>query len=245
MPRISLLRVAMGVLLGLILWVQPAAAASKLILALGDGSYIRSGAVKGWTGAEVKRGLGKYELVEFAVVILSNISYGGLPEAVRGGLSEYLSRGGSLLITGGPNAYGSGGYQAMADLIPFEIRGERDWRAVPFKPVIPLQTGHPILSGVTFQTVGNFNDLNAKPGAAEIAQYAGGGTAQGAQFASPLIVEQSVGQGTVVGVAFDLGQEVRGGWADGTRFVRNLLTYLVERSPLKPKPREGYRGGRR
>ena len=243
MLRISPIRVLAGVLVGLYLSLHPTAAgAAKLILALGDDSYIPSNAVQ---GAEVKKELGEYELVEFAVVILSNVSYGGLPSAVQRGLSEYLSRGGSLLITGGPNAYGSGGYRAMADILPFEIRAEQDWRAAPFKPVIPLQPGHPILEGVAFQTVGTFNDLNPRGGAVEIARYAGGGVGRGgagpvggAVYQSPMIAERRVGQGTVVGVAFDLGQEARSGWADGSRFVRNLLTYLVALSPLEPKPRE-------
>jgi len=252
MSRIRPIRTLVVVLVGLTLSLHPAAAeAAKLILALGDDSYIPSDAVQ---GAEVKKELGEYELEEFAVVILSNVSYGGLPSTVQRGLSEYLSRGGSLLITGGPNAYGSGGYRALGDILPFEIRAEQDWTARPFKPVIPLQPGHPILEGVTFRTVGNFNDLNPSRSAVEIAQYAGGGLGRGigggpggavlggGTFQSPMIAERRVGRGTVVGVAFDLGQESRGGWADGTRFVRNLLNYLVALSPLEPKPREKERG---
>ena len=241
MLRISPIRVLVGVLVGLTLSLHPAAAgAAKLILALGDDYYIPSNAIE---GAEVKKELGEYELGEFAVVVLSNVSYGGLPGAVQGGLSEYLGRGGSLLITGGPNAYGSGGYQALADLLPFEIRAPQDWRAVPFKAVTPLQPGHPIIEGVTFHTMGSFNDLNPRAGAVEIARYAGGKTAAGARYESPLIAERREGKGTVVGIAFDLGQEVRSGWAGGARFVRNLVAYLVALSPLEPKPREQESGG--
>lgn len=250
MWRFKTVRVVLAVFLGFSLWSHPGGAdASKLILALGDASYISPASAKAWTGAEVERVLGEYELEEFAVVILSNVPYSGLPGPVREGLSNFLGRGGSLLITGGPNSYGSGGYQAIADVIPFEIRAEQDWRARPFKPVIPIQPGSPILEGVTFQTVGNFNDLNPKAGAVEIARYAGGrvvgGLGGGAVFQSPLIAEQVVGAGTVVGIAFDLGQEVRGGWADGGRFLQNLLGYLVARSPLEPKPKEEERGGQR
>lgn len=246
MCRIRPIRVIMSVLLGLSVWLHPgAAAASKFILALGDDSYMAPEEVQAWTGAEVRKELGEHELVEFAVVILSNIPYAALPEAVQGHLNEFLTRGGSLLITGGPNAYGSGGYQAVAGLLPFEIRAEQDWRAVPFKPVSPLQPGHPILQEVTFQTVGAFNDLNPKAGAVEIAQYTGGQTVTGALFLSPLIAEQQVGTGTVVGIAFDLGQELRGGWPGGSQFVQNVLTYLVARSPLEPKePKEQQEEGK-
>lgn len=225
MSRKKPIRIVIGVLLGVGLWLYSATAEpTKLVLALGDGSYVPAKAV---TGAQVANELGDRDLVEFAVVILSNIPYNQLPGAVQEHLTEFLDQGGSLLITGGPNAYGSGGYQAMAALVPFEMRATHDWRSHPFKQVIPIQPGHPILRGVIFRTVGSFNDLNPKAGAVEIAQYAGGRTG----FPSPLIAELRVGQGTVVGVALDLGRELQNGWRDGNRFVQNLLTYLVTRSP--------------
>lgn len=247
MSRIRPIQLMIAALTGVILWLHPGTAfASKLILALGDATYLPAGPVKAWTGADVEMVLGEYEMEEFAVVILSNTSYAAIPETVRHGLADFLGRGGSLLITGGPSSFGSGGYEAMADLIPFGIRAQQDWIARPFKPVIPLLPENPIIQGVTFQTIGNFNDLNPKPGAVEIARYAGGrvvgGLGGGAIFPSPLIAEQAVGAGTVVGIAFDLGQEVRGGWTDGDLFLQNLLSYLVGRSPIEPKPREETKG---
>ena len=231
------IRATASLLVILTLWLSPKAVeASKLILALGDASYLPGETVKGWTGAEVKQELGEREMTEFALIILSNVAYGALPLGVREQLVEYLNKGGSILISGGASAYGSGGYDAAAHILPFEIRAQQDWRAGPFKPVIPVQPDHPILSGVTFASIGTFNDLNPRAGATEIARYAGGGTAAGARFASPLIAERPVGQGTVLGIAFDLGQEARSGWANGARFLQNLLAYLVARSPLEPKP---------
>lgn len=237
-------RVLNGVILGLLIFARGGAAEpEKLILVLGDDSYIPAQAVKAWTGAEVRKTLGPYDLQEFSLVLLSNIPYAELPQAIRERLPEFVRRGGSLLMTGGPNAYGSGEYQLLDSLIPFEIRAETDWISVPFKPVIPLQPDHPILEGVTFRTLGTFNDLNPRnSGVVEIAQYAGGGGTRigpfgeriGARFPSPLIAERRVGQGTVLGVAFDLGREIRTGWTDGSKFARNVLIYLVERSPLKP-----------
>lgn len=250
MSPIRAIRMLMVLVLGLSLTLRPGTAiASKLVLALGDASYLSPASVTAWTGADVELVLGEYEVDEFAVVILSNISYAAIPEPVRQSLSDFLGRGGSLLITGGPNGYGSGGYQPIADILPFQIYAEQDWRAHPFKAVIPLQPGHPILQGVTFRTVGNFNDLNPKAGAVELGRYAGGrvvgGFRGGAVFQSPLIAEQTAGSGTVVGIAFDLGQEVQSDWADGSLFLQNLLTYLVSRSPLEPQPKEEEkRGGR-
>ncbi|MFQ5655928.1 MAG: hypothetical protein ACE5G5_00120 [Candidatus Methylomirabilales bacterium] len=230
-------------LIGLLLWLSVGSHAavgedSKLILALGDDSYISAEAVKAWTNAEVRNELGERDLLEFAVVILSNVPYAAVPAVVQERLSEFMSEGGSLLITGGPNSFGSGGYQSVASYVPFEIRDSRDWRSFAFKPILPVQEGHPILQGVTFRTIGTFNDLNPKRGeATEIAQYAGGATAIATFYPSPLIAEQQVGQGTVIGVAFDLGKEINNGWADGNRFVRNVIVYLVDRSPLNPKPK--------
>jgi hypothetical protein len=156
MSRKKPIRVLIGVLLGVSLWLYSATAEpTKFVLALGDGSYVPAEAV---TGAQVANELGDRELMEFTVVILSNIPYNQLPGAVQEHLAEFLDQGGSLLITGGPNAYGSGGFQAMAAVLPFEIRARDDWRSVPFKEVIPIQPGHPILRGVTFRTVGWWGD---------------------------------------------------------------------------------------
>ncbi len=224
-----------SLLLGLTLFTRAwgAEEPSKLILVLGDDAHLPPAAVKGWTGAEMKRELGEYELLEFALVILSNIPYSQIPGAVREGFKEFVASGGSLLVSGGPNAYGSGGYFPLAPVLPFAIRAEGDWWAVPFKPVFPLQPGHPILQGVTFPVIGTLNNVDLAPGATEIAHYAGGG-----RFPFALIAEGKVGQGTVIGIAFELGREVQGGWPDGQKFLQNLLTYLVDRSPLKPKPKE-------
>ncbi|MFQ5962349.1 MAG: hypothetical protein ACE5MG_13230 [Candidatus Methylomirabilales bacterium] len=236
-------RVLPGLFVCLVLLLGEAAAGpSKLILVLGDDSYIPAEAVQALTRAQIIRGLGERDLLEFAVVIFSNIPYGLLPRGVHEGLPEFLSRGGSLLVTGGPNSYGTGGYQPIAPLLPMEIRAAQDWIAAPFKVVIPLQPEHPVLEGVTFRTVGAFNDLNPKAGAVEIARYAGGGGRRrlpfgekvGAKFPSPMIAEQHVGNGTVLAIAFDVGREIRNGWAGGPHFVQNVLAYLVERSPLKP-----------
>ncbi len=236
-------RVLAGLFVCLVFLLGEAAAGpSKLILVLGDDSYIPAEAVQTLTGAQITRELGERDIIEFAVVIFSNIPYDLLSREAHEGLLEFLSRGGSLLITGGPNSYGTGGYQPIAPLLPMKIRGAQDWIAAPFKVVIPLQPEHPVLEGVTFRTIGAFNDLNPKPGAVEIARYAGGGGRRrlpsgekvGAKFPSPMIAEQHVGNGTVLAIAFDVGREILNGWAGGLRFVQNVLTYLVERSPLKP-----------
>jgi len=231
----------LGLALLMILVVAgPAAAAEplpKLVLALGDTSYLDEEAVA-QAGAALRTELGEFGLDEYSLLILANVPLAAVPAGVREGLPDFLSKGGSLLLTGGPGAFGSGGYEAIAPILPFGLRRGADWRVNPFKPVLLLESGHPIFAGVSFPTIGAFNDLNPRPGASELAQYQGGATATGAKFSSPLVAEAGVGSGTVVGLAFDLGAEVRGGWGAGPQFVRNIVKYLVDRSPLVPKPRK-------
>lgn len=218
----------------------PAAAAEqapKLVLALGDTSTL-SEEVLAEAGAALRTELGEFGLDEYSLLVLSNVPLAAVPTEVREGLPDFLSKGGSLLVTGGPGGFGSGGYEGVAPLLPFGLRGGADWRANPFRPVLLLQPGHPIFAGVSFPTIGAFNDMNPRPGASELAQYQGGATVTGAKFSSPLVAEAGVGSGAVVGVAFDLGAEIRGGWGAGPQFVRNLVRYLVDRSPLVPKPRK-------
>ena len=238
----------LGLALLMILVVAgPAAAAEpppKLVLALGDTSYLSEDAV-GQAGAALRTELGEFGLDEYSLLVLANVPLAAVPGEIREGLPDFLGKGGSLLVTGGPGGFGSGGYQAIAPILHFGLRGGGDWRANPFKPVLLLEPGHAIFAGVTFPTIGAFNDLNPHPGASELARYQGGGLAApdvggggGAKFASPLIAEAGVGSGAVVGVAFDLGAEIRGGWAAGSQFAQNLVKYLVDRSPLVPKPRK-------
>lgn len=209
----------------------------KLALALGDTAFLREEVVAE-AGAVLRIDLGEFGLDEYSLVVLANVPLAAVPAAVREGLPDFVSKGGSLLVTGGAGAFGSGGYEAIAPILPFALRGGADWRANPFKPVLLLQPGHPIFGGVSFPTIGGFNDMNPRSGASELAQYQGGATTAGAKFSSPLIAEAGLGSGAVVGVAFDLAAEIQGGWGDGAQFVRNLVNYLVARSPLVPKPRK-------
>jgi hypothetical protein len=210
-------------------WAAAAEAAGpRVILALGNTSFIDAQAILKATGAEVTQDPGKAPLKDVAVLVLADVPFGSLPQPVQGGLVEYVSSGGAVLITGGAQSFGSGGYQAVAPIIPFEIRSDNDWRAFPFRSPVPLQPGHPILAGILgqrFITIGTLNDMNPRPGATEILQSPGGGS-----YMSPLIAELGVGAGRVVGVAFDPNRLT--GWDLRDLFVRNTLDYLLASSRL-------------
>lgn len=142
------------------------------ILSLGDDSYVTWSEVEARTGAVVRRELGDSPLAAFSVVVLSNVSHDSLPEAVRDGLADHLTRGGTLLITGGKQSYGSGGYAgtALGDLLPLKPSRD-DWLPHPFGPTLIFQPDHPILRGVVIPTMAFFNELDLNSGAQEIAQY--------------------------------------------------------------------------
>lgn len=220
---------------------------SPMILSLGDDSYIPWSEVESRTGAVINRELGEAPLTDFSVLILSNISYASLPESVREGLRAYLAHGGSVLITGGKQSYGSGGYAAteLADLLP--LRPSRDdWLPHPFGPTLILQPGHSILKGVEIPTMAFFNELDLNGDALEIAEYRkaskagivggrdpGGGEIQGGgRRPMPLIAERSVGAGTVLAVALDM--MLTGDWRDRDRFAQNCVEYLLQRSRIDP-----------
>jgi hypothetical protein len=203
-----------------------AGAGSPRVLALGSLGFLDAGAAS--VGAEVLQELREERLADVAVVLLANIQFRSLPGSVQQGLMEYVQGGGALWLTGGPQAFGSGGYQAVAGLLPFELRHASDWRAIPFRPPVALQPGHPILAGVQFGTIGAVNDMNPRAGAVEILRAAGGGSAGTGSYPYPLIAEIAVGAGRVLGVAFDPNE--LGGMPDRARFVDNALRYLLASS---------------
>ncbi len=229
------LLLALGGLPGLV-----AAQSARMILALGNTGFLDPKGIQAATGAEVMTGLDKFQLKDFSVVVLANIAFPALPGPVQQGLVQYVNYGGTVLITGGAQSFGSGGYDAVAPIIPFQIRSASDWRFTPFRSPVPIQPGHPILAGVTFITVGNLNDMNPRADATEILQAAGGGSAAGGaggggSYPYPLIAELGLGAGRVIGIAIDLNEFA--GMQDRDLFVRNTIGYLLRASGIGPPTR--------
>lgn len=225
------------------------AGGAPMILSLGDDSYIAWPEVESGTGAVVARELGDASLAEFSLVMLSNARYDSLPEPVRHGIAGYLAIGGSVLVTGGKQSYGSGGYAgtALGDLLPLKPRGD-DFGYHPYGPTLPIQPNHPVLQGVMLPPMGYFNDLQLSSDAVEIAQYrkaskaafAGGGNPGGREIAGgghrimPLVAERLVGQGTILAIAMDMALPLdKDSWKDRERFARNCVDYLLQRSHIR------------
>ncbi len=219
-----------GTILRLLLICPPDSSArtGPMILSLGDDSYLTWAEVESRSGAVVKRELGESPLTDFSVLILSNLSYASLPDAVRDGLQGYLSQGGSVLVTGGQQSYGSGGYAGteLADLLP--LRPSRDdWLPHPFGPTLILQPGHPILKDVEILAMASFNELDLGSGAIEIARYV-----RTQRLPHPLIAERRVGSGTMLAIALDMA--LTGDWRDRDRFSQNCVEYLLGPSRIEP-----------
>ncbi|MFB3817000.1 MAG: hypothetical protein ACE147_04990 [Candidatus Methylomirabilales bacterium] len=223
------MRTVLHALLFALLLALPAAAdaGSPRVLVLGSPGFLDARGLAAM-GLEVLEDPGDKPLADLAVVLLANIPFRALPGSVQQGLTEYVQGGGALWLTGGPQAFGSGGYQAAAALVPFELRSASDWRAIPFRPPVVLQPGHPILAGVQFGTIGAVNDMNPRAGAVEILRAAGGGSAGTGSYPYPLIAEMAVGAGRVLGMAFDPGDP--GSLPDRARFADNVLRYLLATS---------------
>ena len=240
MRRRAVVRASISLVLGCLVSVAAAQAprpSSPMILALGSTGWLNPSDIQAATGALVKQDMENFQLKDFAVIVLANVAFGSLPASVQQGLVEYVSNGGAILITGGSQSFGSGGYQAVSPIIPFQIRSASDWRITPFRPPVLIQPGHPIMAGVAFLTVGALNDMNPRPDASEILQAAGGGSAAGraaraggGSFPYPLITEVGAGGGRVIGIAFDLNDFA--GMQDRDLFVRNTIGYLLRASQM-------------
>jgi hypothetical protein len=230
------MRARLALIFGLLLFLgclfSPAAAqaprpSSPMILALGSTSWLNASDIQAATGAVVKQDMGQFQLKDFAVIVLANVAFAGLPGPVQQGLVDYVTNGGAVLITGGTQSFGSGGYQAVASIIPFRMRYPNDWTFAAFRFPVPLQPGHPILAGVSFISVGALNNMDPRPDAVEILQKGAGGVAG---FINPLIAEVSAGAGRVIGIAFDLNDLA--GMRDRDLFVRNTMGYLLRASRM-------------
>lgn len=222
----TLVAIVLGSRLG---WPQePRAQSGAMILSLGDDSYITWSELESRTGAVVKREAGDAPLTDFSLLVLSNVSYASLSEGVRDGLLGYLEQGGAMLITGGKQSYGSGGYAGteLADLLPL-LPSRDDWLPHPFGPTLILQPGHPILKGIEIPTMAFFNEVELNVGGVEIARYV-----RAQRLPHPLIAERSSNAGTVLAVALDL--TLTGEWKDRGRFAQNCVAYLLQQSRIVP-----------
>src|SRR3990172_12984677 len=82
---------------------------SPMILALGSTSWLSASDIQAATGALVKQDMEQFPLKDFAVIVLANVAFTGLPGPVQQGLVEYVNNGGAVLITRGAATLRGGG----------------------------------------------------------------------------------------------------------------------------------------
>ncbi len=214
------------------------AAARKYVLFYGAAKSVFLPAIAAGSGIPVES-VDPKKFGEISVIVLADIRLANVPPEVSSQLIDFVSRGGALLLGGGRNGFGAGGYGAIAAVVPFTIRAPEDFVARPFKPPILLVPGYAGLVGGEFTTIGNFNDMNPKPGATEILQYPGGFVPNvsggAATFSSPLMAEQRVGNGIVLGIAFDVAEIVPRS-PGGPEALAGVLRYLISQSAIPPPP---------
>jgi uncharacterized membrane protein len=146
-------------------------------------------------------------LSKFSGVLLSDVNPRALGFVGRGLLKDWVERGGTLIVTGGPCAFGKGQTKGtvLEDLYPVQVRPDDLADGGPFQPGGALPATCPPYRG----GAGCFliHQSESKPGA-QVALRCNG---------SPLLAYQKVGSGTVVvftGTALETDRKVRPFWSE-------------------------------
>ncbi len=95
------------------------------------------------------------ELFQFDLLVLSDVNYRAMGDVAMEMVCDYVEHGGSLLVAGGPYAFGNGEFQGarFLDVLPVRLRGPFDlkwagkgksWKLISDPPQ------HPLLKGVGF-----------------------------------------------------------------------------------------------
>ena len=95
------------------------------------------------------------ELFQYDLVVLSDVNYRALGDVAMEMICDYVEQGGSLLVVGGPYAYGNGEFQGsrFLDVLPVRLRGPFDlkWAGKGKSWTLATrQPEHPLLKGVGF-----------------------------------------------------------------------------------------------
>jgi len=132
------------------------------------------------------------ELLEYDLVALLNASADSLQPIRRKNLREYVLRGGTLFVGGGPRAFGHGGYKNtfLAEILPVKV-GKFDLKKAEGEAQLIRPGGdHEITRGISFAAQPRnlyYHNVQVKPGATVLL----------AAGATPILSVWKLGRGTV------------------------------------------------
>ncbi len=207
------------------------------------------------------------DLPQFDIVILESFPYSEYmtPDMLNGLARLVTERGGALLMIGGDQSFGIGGYAAtpLADLLPVTLEGPLErYDTAPYKMVPEL---HPLNSlsysrdgdALLWKSMAELSDINvaasSKPGAAVLGRHPFLKSKSG-EFA-PVLAAWQKGRGRVIACmtgstwrwAMGTGQETSSGlyarywqglfnWLSGVPDVKQVKIAADKKSYLKNEP---------
>jgi uncharacterized membrane protein len=147
------------------------------------------------------------ELSKYSLILLSDVNPRALGYVFRSQLKSWVEQGGTLLVTGGPYAFGKGQIKGtlLEDLYPVQVRPDDVIAGGPFQPGKAVPKGCPPYRGDTGSYL--IHQTTAKPGAQVVLQCEG----------NPLLAYHKVGKGTVVvftGTGLETEQKLRPFWSE-------------------------------
>jgi uncharacterized membrane protein len=172
------------------------------------------------------------ELFGYNTVVLSDVNYKAVGDIGFEMLCDYVEQGGSLLVTGGPYAFGNGEFEEtrFLQVLPVTLSGPFDlkWAGKGQSwPLTPASDSHPVLAGVSFARnprVFCHHFVTPKEGA-EVVLKAGD---------QPALVLGRYGRGKVAVLTLSPTGEAAAGetewwaWDGWPQLVGNLFTWLNE-----------------
>lgn len=172
------------------------------------------------------------ELRAYRAVVLGNVNHKAIGVAGFARIRDYVDHGGSLLVTGGPYAFGNGEFAGtpFLDVLPVTLSGPFDlkWAGSGKSwELTPARNSHSVLRGVSFAQKPNvfWHHFVTPRRDAEVVLRAGD---------RPVLVLGRYGKGKVAALTLSPTGDPRPGqtawwdWESWPVLVRNIFDYLAE-----------------
>lgn len=183
-------------------------------------------------------------LAAYSAVLLVPLSgkNAGMTSAQMNALAAYVRGGGGLVMVGGTNSFGAGGFEKtpLGELLPVQIaRGDDNVVNVTQRPAVTA-ADHPLLAGLPARwpvfgsAYGGYHDVRLREGATQVLSV-DPAVAAGV----PFIAAWDVGEGRVMSFgalwAFGTGEQFKA-WEHAGRFLGNMVQWLSHgKATIDPK----------